>query len=345
MNSSLPEMRSRPLAVRLFWFALFVLVASAQGQSASHLELKVWQRSTSQQKQTMRRIEKMRPGSTFVELSRTQTQIKVTLDLQQMSSGPDGSTRWKAVIRELQFVEDSPPLTTPSDPVEMRRQEQTQKALVEKNTAMVLAGLRGANLEIAQTKDGQISGVAVAGLVQKAGAALLGVKASERNEARSQLAPLLQAQTWQTLLSAQCPRQPPTRSLGDKWSYTPDVLPLLKLKSKGGFSVLQSSKGEGGAARFNVSSTAQIDFAQKPLLQPDSAEYVLDYHSTITAQTRFGAALSWPLEHFSVERGKAMWRIFGVDKKGRASLLDSTPSDFQNEARLICRPMPIGVPR
>ena len=325
--------RALPLAL-----LLGALHQPASAQINARLQLRVWQRVVSERKQTMQRFETGKPGSTFTQITRQNSQVKAVLELSNPTSTAYDAIRWKATLRGLSFFDDDgvPPL--PSDwPLAMRREQQAHRTAVTSEIQFLADRLAGTTLEITQAKDGEITGVGISNLLHNAHAALQRTPAKLRGEVESHFAPLLFTNQWRSLLSAQSPHYPASREVGKQWAYSP--LPLVSLaNANGGTSRIETVQGEGEGAQINVVSTASIDFAPKPRLEANTSEYALEIHSIIQAQTRFGERFVWPLEQHATERGHMIFRIYIVDKQGHSGVVDATPSDYEMQSRLICEP-------
>jgi len=328
------------LSSRSSWCVLLLCawVSSAGAGDNSHLQLRVWRRVVGERKQTMIRFETGKADERFIEVTHSLFQEKISLELQKISLAPDGTTRWKATVRQFSFSDDEGEPSLPADwPAKMRREQRERRLGVASEIQKLAGRLAGTTFEITQAKDSEIKGVGIADLLRRLPIELKRTPAKLRGEVASQLEPLANAEHWLYLLTAQSPRLPASREVGNQWAFAP--APLLRIvKSSGGTSRIESVEGEGDSAQTSVVSTAKIDFNPQPSRAINTSEYVLELHGAIQAQTKFGVRSLWPLEHQATERGHAIYRIYITDKQGHGGLVDETPSDYEMQSRLVCEP-------
>ena len=339
-NSPTSKRRTLLRGVCLLVFPLLVS-SVACAQTPARWRLSAWQRSVSEQKQTLVYVDthaQRQAGErrTTVRVTRTTSQMSVVLDLDN-GTDSEGSTRWKATIKQIKFSEReevSPPDNFMAD---MMRDVQKEQQALEVVVQGITKRLNGLPIQIVQGKDGHVFKVDVAALYRKIQSEVQSVPVARRVSVRSRFGAVLNEKWWKELLDARTPTTPPSQTVGTQWSYVP--VNLSPLKAPPGTAQIESVQGEGEALQINVASVRSVDIEGKPEPKLDSAQYVLDYHSALKANTRFGLGTLWPLEHSALERGRALWRIFDVNKQKQISLLDTTPTDFTVENRLTMQPL------
>jgi hypothetical protein len=323
------------------WIALLSVSLTSALQAEERFEIRVFQRVTSSQKQTLLRFASGQHDTREVQETRSSLQVAATLLVASDKTLANGATHWRATISALAFSPADEALSLPADwPVESRRRAQLRRELAKKAAQTIVGALRGARFGFVRQSDGRVSWVDVAALQSRSEPLLRAQSREGRDPAQRLVAPLLSPEFWRLLLEAQAPIPPAEFLIGAKQAYSSRSF-FWPFERAEGTSTVVSLPVVANSTSAQVVSSARKKFTPRApaRLQANSTSQDIKGDLLVSARTVFNAHLSWPVEHSALERAQGNWQTWIVDKNKRARLIDNLPFTFQVQSHLVSKPL------